>query len=354
MGLYDRDYMRVGKMESYDRDRIIKFDKNRSNFKKDVNSFSLSLWIVTIILVSSFIYDIYKTRIIHIHNFGIYAFSSYSALSVLFLILSISRRFRVFYKFSLKVIGVVFLGILIIVYLPKEVSFSNALDFIYQRQNASTTQNSSQSASYENNYKVQLLVQDQSLIYYNQGIEDLKKGHYDKAMLNFKKAISLNPKLYNNLTSQFKFDTENFESDTINTDNLFAASIRLLKWENTNIKNAQKVSSEDLFKHTWKYVGKLVFLTVDVIQPQELAPSNILSQLLNPGGPSTVFLSSIEIGGAGDSIQYHYGRSYEGFDANDKVNICGYVIGKVELTNRLGGTSHNIIIAGKYLKKLEK
>lgn len=100
-------------------------------------------------------------------------------------------------------------------------------------------------------------------------------------------------------------------------------------------------------------MGKLVYLTVDVLQPQEFPPGKDISKLLNPGGPSTVFLSSISIGGSGDAIQYHYGKPYEGFEANDKVNICGYVIGKIENTNRLGGECYNIIIVGKYLKKVK-
>lgn len=65
-------------------------------------------------------------------------------------------------------------------------------------------------------------------------------------------------------------------------------------------------------------------------------------------------LSSIDIGRTGDTIQYDYGGPFEGFESGDKVRICGYVIGKTENNNRLGGKCYNIIIVSKYIKKYLK
>ncbi len=91
------------------------------------------------------------------------------------------------------------------------------VDGKYKSQSITTSQRAYKSTSYEKDYEVIYLTQDQAMVYYRQGIEYLNKGIYDKAMINFKKAISLNPKLYNTLIESFKFDTENFEG----WDNLF-------------------------------------------------------------------------------------------------------------------------------------
>lgn len=151
-----------------------------------------------------------------------------------------------------------------------------------------------------------------------------------------------------------KFDTEEIDPTKNDWHNFIVASKYLMNWKSTDISKAQKVTVKDLFKHTWKYIGKLVYLTIKVEQSEELSPSNVASKLLNPGGPSTVILSSVDIGGVGDAIQYHYGGPFKGFEYGDKVDICGYVVGKAEITNRLGGQSYNIIIAGKYIKKISK
>jgi len=151
------------------------------------------------------------------------------------------------------------------------------------------------------------------------------------------------------------FDRDTIDPTENNWHNLFVAAKYLKWWKPSDINKAQKVTVEDLYKHTWKYIGKLVRLTIEVQQPEELPPSNTFSKLLNPGGPSTVMLYGIgDIGGIGDAIQYHYGGPFVGFNRGDTVEICGYVIGKVSNTNRLGGACYNIIIAGKYIKKIKK
>lgn len=183
-------------------------------------------------------------------------------------------------------------------------------------------------------------------------------GDFIDAVKSFLKKFSANFSTSNvNLifvvAQNYKFDTETIDPQENNWYNLLVAAQYLKEWNSTDINKAQKVTAADLYKHTWKYIGKLVRLTIEVLMPEELSPSESVSKLLNPGGPSTVILAKIDVGGAGDAIQYHYGGPFEGFDAGDKVEICGYVIGKVRNTNRLGGTCYNIIIAGKYIKKIE-
>ncbi len=156
------------------------------------------------------------------------------------------------------------------------------------------------------------------------------------------------------LVQTLKFDTETIDPSENDWHNLFVAAEYLKRWKSSDINNAIKVTPKELYKHTWKYIGKLVRLTIEVLMPEELPPNNSFSKILNPGKPTTVMLADIDIGGAGDAIQYHYAGPFEGFDAGDKVEICGYVIGKAKNTNRLGGACYNIIIAGKYIKKVKK
>lgn len=151
-----------------------------------------------------------------------------------------------------------------------------------------------------------------------------------------------------------KFDTETIDPSENNWHNLFVAAEYLKRWKSSDINKAIKITPKELYKHTWKYIGKLVRLTIEILMPEELPPNNSFSKILNPGKPTTVMLADVDIGGAGDAIQYHYAGPFEGFDAGDKVEICGYVIGKAKNTNRLGGACYNIIIAGKYIKKVKK
>ncbi|MGB9683257.1 MAG: hypothetical protein ACPL1I_09820 [bacterium] len=290
MGLYDRDYMRSNEWNSSGR---------RPKFR----IFPLTLWTITILLTIYFFVDMYKTHTIRVHNFAVIAFASYSLISVIFIILAIWKPFRSYLKHSITVISIAFLGVLVTVNVLPENINSNLWN----------------PTTYKETRK-----QEERVI--------VKEYYKDYS----------------------KFDTEELDPEKNDWHNLIVASRYLMKWKSTNISRAQKVTANELFKHTWKYVGKLVYLTIKVEQPEELSPSNSVSQALNPGGPSTVILSSIDIGGAGDAIQYHYGGPFEGFESGDRVDICGYVVGKAENTNRLGGKCYNIIIVGKYIKRYPK
>jgi len=287
------------RIHEWNRQQRAQGEPSHTNFEeKPPKAYSTTLWIITISLSIFFLVDIYNTRIIHLHQFISIAFLAYTIPSVIFLILSIFKPFRYYLKPSISVIAISFLTTMSVIgFLPE--SIGNApLPIKLNKTGRVVTQT----------------VYDSSL----------------------------------------RFDTGELNPEKNNWHNFGVACEYLKSFKTTDISKAQKVTANELFKHTWKYIGKLVKLTIEVQQPEEFSPSNSISKALNPGGPSTVILSPIDIGGAGDAIQYHYGGPFEGFGPGDKVNICGYVIGKAENTNRLGGKCYNIIIVGKYIKKYLK
>lgn len=251
---------------------------------------------ITYFLVLILLIDIFSTHTIHLHSISALAFFAFTIPSLIFLVMSIFRSFRHYLKPSLKVIALSFLVFFIVfLFLPENIN----LNSLYQNRGKNINRNSS-------------------------------------------------------IIRSLNFDTKEIDPQKNNWYNFTVACEYLKSFKSTDIKKAEKVTVEDVYKHTWKYIGKLIYLTIHVDSAEELPPYDNTSKALNPNGPTTLILSSVKIGGVGDAIQYHYGGPFENFDIGDKVEICGYVIGKAENTNRLGGRSHNIIIVGKYIKKKNK
>jgi hypothetical protein len=287
------------RIHEWNRQQRAQGEPSHTNFEEEPHkAYSTTLWIITISLSIFFLVDIYNTRIIHLHQFISIAFLAYTIPSVIFLILSIFKPFRYYLKPSISVIAISFLTTMMVIgFLPE--SIGNApLPIKLNKTGRVVTQT----------------VYDSSL----------------------------------------RFDTGELNLEKNNWHNFGVACEYLKSFKTTDIKKAQKVTVEEIYKHLWKYIGKLVYLTIKVEQPNELPPSDSVSMALNPGGPTTVIVTQISIGGMGDAIQYHYGGPFEGFDAGDKVDICGYVVGRGTVTNRSGGESHNILVVGKYIKEHPK
>ena len=289
----DRDY------HEWDRQMRSLGEPLRKSYRDDEKfpkKYSKILEFTIYFLVVIFFIDIFSTHTIHLHTLTLIAFLAFTIPSLIFLVMSIFKPFRHYLRPSLKVVTLsFFITFIVIGFLPENINISA----------------------------------------FNQNTEK-----------------SISQRSY--INSSLKFDTTVIDPEKNKWHNFFVACEYLKSFKYTDINKAEKVRVEDIYKHTWKYIGKLVYVTIDVAIAEELPPNDNTSRALNPGGPSTIILAPTKIGGVGDTIQYHYGGSFEGFEVGDTVKICGYVVGKAENTNRPGGRCYNIIIVGKYIKKISR
>lgn len=123
-----------------------------------------------------------------------------------------------------------------------------------------------------------------------------------------------------------------------------AIAVNLINDRGIDKEKATAFKTEDVAKRPWEYYGKLAKFNGEIGVIEEFPPGSDISKMLGSKGVSSeivietqegVIIDFILQGGTGNLTN---GNNFTGY---------GYVVGSVEVPNKLGGTFTHIVVIGK-------
>ncbi len=140
----------------------------------------------------------------------------------------------------------------------------------------------------------------------------------------------------------------NTQDLNVETNGNIAIALRLLRSDTAKTATVERVSAGVVFKAPWKYYGEIIELTGEVSIAQDYPPGGSISTSLGGGEVGELVLMADD----GTIIDYMHLGSTGAINVGDTVAVNGYCIGHVEVENKLGGTTTQLMVVGKGLRAL--
>jgi len=142
----------------------------------------------------------------------------------------------------------------------------------------------------------------------------------------------------------------NTKDVNIESNGNISIAVRELKNSGDIKSRAENVPPATVMKSPWKYYGKIVKLTGEVGIAQDYPPGSDISKSFGGGevgelvlvNEDSTFIDYINVGSTGD------------INVGDKAVVYGYPVGLVEVGNKLGGKTTQLVIVGNVVEKVTK
>ena len=142
----------------------------------------------------------------------------------------------------------------------------------------------------------------------------------------------------------------NTKDVNIESNGNISIAVRELKNSGDIKSRAENVPPATVMKSPWKYYGKIVKLTGEVGIAQDYPPGSDISKSFGGGevgelvlvNEDSTFIDYLNVGSTGD------------INVGDKAVVYGYPVGLVEVDNKLGGKTTQLVIVGNVVEKVTK
>lgn len=147
-----------------------------------------------------------------------------------------------------------------------------------------------------------------------------------------------------------KQPTWNTKDVNIESNGNIPIAVELLNSSGDIKSKAEDVAPAAVMKAPWKYYGKIVKLTGEVGIAQDYPPGSDVSKSFGGGEVGELVLMNDD----STLIDYLNVGSTGDINVGDAVVVYGYPVGLVEVDNKLGGKTTQLVIVGNAAEKVPK